>query len=95
MQLKRYSFSASERLDVITLQSPTIRTFNPVYRCGAGESMMHAALRVHFCLFQTKKSEIPCISAPKVLCCYYIAAFTAAGKNERKAAFRGAAAVTG
>lgn len=81
----------------MTLQGSPIHAFNPVYRCGAGKSTMRAAYRADFCLFQTEKGEIPCISAPKVLCCLYIAVLQRQEKRENKGstAFRGAAAVTG
>ena len=81
----------------MALQSFLPRAFNPVYRCSAGKSTMRAAYRADFCLFQTKKGEIPCISAPKVLYCLYIAVLQRQEKRENKGstAFRGAAAVTG
>ena len=52
-------------------------------RCGAGKSTMHTAYRVHFCLFETDKGEIPCICARKVLCCLYIAVFCGVRREKK------------
>ena len=70
----------------MALQSFLPSAFNPVYRCSAGKSTMHAAYRVHFCLFETNTGEIPCICARKVLCCLYIAVFCGVRREKKRKA---------